>query len=262
MLLLSSTNDLVRVITGTTGSNIEVHTSWVDNASGTITLGRTNTTSITTNTTTTVVASPAGSTERNVKHINIRNNHASVATDVTVDHTDGTNAETLHRATLLVGETITFDQTGKWSHFDANGGEYPTSANIATQADMEGGASLINVVTPGRQGYHPGHPKVWCKAGITGNILASHNTTSVTDTGTGVAVFVFTVAFASNSYAFHVTVERAATALAVADQRFHHIRNILQLIGSCAVDCHDGTATTALVKDPTAWHVVGSGDRV
>lgn len=261
MLLLASASDLVRVITGTTGSDIEVHTSWVDNNAGTITLGRTNTASIVTNTTTTIVASPATG-QRNVRHINIRNNHASVGTLVTVTHDDASNVETLYAATLLPSETMARNEEGRWSHFDANGGEYPTSANVATQADMEGGVSLINVVTPGRQHYHPGHPKVWCKAGTTGNILASHNVTSVTDTGVGVATIVFTVAFASNNYAFQVTVERAATALAVADQRFHHVRNILQLIGSCAVDCHDGTATTSLVKDPTAWHVMGCGDMV
>ena len=185
MLLLTSTSDIVRVVTGTTGADVECHASWVDNNAGTITLGRTNTASIVTNTTTTIVGSPGASTQRNVKHLSARNNHASTSTDVTVEHFDGTTAETLYKATLLPSESLTRDEEGWWHHYDANGGEYPTSANLATQADMEGAASLINVVTPGRQHFHPGHPKFWVKCGTTGNILASYGVTTVTDTGVG-----------------------------------------------------------------------------
>lgn len=57
MLLLTSTSDILRVTTGTATTTIEIHASYIDNASGTITPGRTNT-RITTATTTTVVASP------------------------------------------------------------------------------------------------------------------------------------------------------------------------------------------------------------
>jgi len=42
MLLLTSTSDLVQVVTGQAVTT-DVHASWVDNASGTITPGRTNT---------------------------------------------------------------------------------------------------------------------------------------------------------------------------------------------------------------------------
>jgi len=64
MLLLTSTSDIVRLITGAAASTIEVHTSYVDVNGTTITPGRTNT-RITTATTTTIVASPAASTQRN-----------------------------------------------------------------------------------------------------------------------------------------------------------------------------------------------------
>ena len=47
MLILSSTSDLLRVTTSAAG-DVDVHASWVDNASGTITPGRTNTAAITT----------------------------------------------------------------------------------------------------------------------------------------------------------------------------------------------------------------------
>ena len=63
MLLLTSTSDLVQIVTGSSAS-VEVHADWMDNASGTITPGRTNTAAITGAATTTVVASPGVSTQR------------------------------------------------------------------------------------------------------------------------------------------------------------------------------------------------------
>lgn len=126
MLLLASTADLLRVITSA-AADIEVYAAWVDNAAGTITPGRTNTPSITTATTTTVVGSPAASTQRNVKHLNITNNHASASCGVTVDITDGTNPVELMSFILLPGENMIFNEEGRWTHRDANGAEYPAA---------------------------------------------------------------------------------------------------------------------------------------
>ncbi|MBL0142649.1 MAG: hypothetical protein IPP91_11250 [Betaproteobacteria bacterium] len=124
MLLLTSINDIVRVITSA-AADIEVHASYVDHASGTITPGRTNTASITTATTTTVVPSPGASTQRNLKHLNITNNHASVSCAVTVEHTDGTNPVELMSFILLPGENMIFNAEGRWAHRDTQGAEYP-----------------------------------------------------------------------------------------------------------------------------------------
>lgn len=124
MLLLTSTSDIIRLITGS-AADIEVHTSYVDAAAGpTFTPGRTNT-SITTATTTTVVGSPAASTQRNVKHINVTNNHASASCNVAVEHYDGTTSVELMQFTLLPGENMIFNAEGRWCHRDANGAEYP-----------------------------------------------------------------------------------------------------------------------------------------
>ena len=146
MLLLTSTSDLVQVITGS-ASTINVHASYMDNASGTITPLRTNTATITTATTTTVVSSPAASTQRNVRHLNIRNVDAANATALTVQHTDGTNVEPLFKCTLLPGEELTFTQGGLWMHYDVNGGVYqgtttePVTYNSSTAAQGAGFAS-------------------------------------------------------------------------------------------------------------------------
>ncbi len=123
MLLLSSTSDVVRVITGAAAA-IKVHASYVDNAAGVITPGRMNT-SITTATTTTVVGSPAASTHRNLKHLNITNTHASQSCNVKVEHFDGTTAVELMGFVLLPGENMVFNEEGRWVHRDAQGAEYP-----------------------------------------------------------------------------------------------------------------------------------------
>lgn len=108
MLLLASTSDLLRVITGQ-AITTDVHASFVDLNGSTVTPGRTNT-PISTATTTTVVASPASSTYRTVKTLSIRNRHASSAVDVTVVHTDGTNAMELVKVTLSAGDALHYDE--------------------------------------------------------------------------------------------------------------------------------------------------------
>lgn len=123
MLLLTSTSDIVRVVTGSS-ANVVCHASYVDNNSGTITPGRTNTAAITTATTTTIVGSPGSGVQRNVKGIYITNNHASASTQVTVQHYDGTNSEDLMGVTLLAGENLVMDANGHWTHHDIQGGDY------------------------------------------------------------------------------------------------------------------------------------------
>ena len=123
MIILASTADLVRVVTSH-AALIEVHASYVDLNGTTVTPGRLNTL-ISTATTTTVVASPASSTVRNIKHLNITNDHASQSCNVTVEHTDGTTAIELMAFTLLPGENMIFNEEGRWAHRDAQGAEYP-----------------------------------------------------------------------------------------------------------------------------------------
>lgn len=145
MLLMTGTSDLVQIVTAQ-AADIEVHASWLD-VTGTpqvVTPGRTNTASITTATTTTVVGSPAASTQRNVKRINITNNHASVACAVEVIHTDGTNPVEIIGVNLLPGENLILDATGAWHHRDANGGEYINTLDATTRRN-----SINAALTPG-----------------------------------------------------------------------------------------------------------------
>lgn len=124
MLLLTSTSDLVQVVTGA-ASTIDVHADYVDYlASGpTYTPGRLNTL-ITTAATTTAVASPASSTQRNLCGLTIYNNDSANACQVTVQHTDGTNVVPLFSCNLAIGEKLVFTQGGQWLHYDKFGGIY------------------------------------------------------------------------------------------------------------------------------------------
>ena len=139
MLLLTSTSDIVRVVTGTGVSTVTVHASWVDNASGTITPGRTNT-NITGAGTTTVVAAPGSSTQRNVRSLYVTNNNATTSTQVTVQHFDGTTSTDLMGVTLLPGENLILDAEGGWHHHDSQGGDYtyagPPIVNLGITGTM------------------------------------------------------------------------------------------------------------------------------
>lgn len=142
MLNLASTSDVIRIVTGS-AAQIECHASWADLNGTTVSLGRQNTPHITTATTTTVVASPGASVARNVKHLNITNDHASQSAPITVEHYDGTTAEELVAVTLLSGENMVFGEDGRWTHYDANGAVYP----------------------PAGKGAYDGYPVVFMKTG-------------------------------------------------------------------------------------------------
>lgn len=123
MLLLTTTLDVLRVMTGTAVTTIGVHASWVDNMSSTITPGSSRA-NITTAATTTIVAAPAAATQRNIKGVSIENNHASASTQITVQNFDGTSAYDLISVTLLAGEKLSLDENGEWHHRDSQGAEY------------------------------------------------------------------------------------------------------------------------------------------
>lgn len=98
MLLLTSTNDKLQVVTGQ-ARTIDVHASYVDQLGTSTTPGRKNT-AITTAATTDVVDPPGGSTQRNIKGLWIRNKDGS-SCDITIQHTDGTTTVELKKITAL-----------------------------------------------------------------------------------------------------------------------------------------------------------------
>lgn len=161
MLLLTSTSDLVQVITAA-AETVEVHASYIDNNAGTITPGRTNTADITTATTTTIVAAPGSGVQRNVKSIHIHSAATANSNLVRVLHTDGTTSHDLIHATLLPAEGLILDAEGKWTHYTADGlvkAAYPAIVyNQATAAQGPGFATDTYVT--GSFVVFPAAPKV------------------------------------------------------------------------------------------------------
>ena len=259
-MILDGANDLIQLVTDAT-ADIEVSVSWAQNNAGTITVSGLPRASITTATTTTIVAAAGASQQRSVREISIFNNHGSTPCTCTVQRTDGTNTVDLKQVVLAAGESLLYGENGIWVYYDSAGKPYMGLGPIATQAEMEAGTSTTVMVTPGRMQYHPGVAKFWLKAGVTGNILANYNVTSLTDTGTGVMAITIGTDFSSADWCCLVSIEATATTWAVANARECHIRNATLAAGTVSVDCIDKTATTNLVKDPTSWHVNGFGDQ-
>src|SRR5215831_1367713 len=156
MLILSSTNDRLQIITGQT-CTLDVHASWMDNASGTVTPGRTNT-AITTATTTNVVGGPGASTQRNVKTLHVAN-RGTGSVDVTVQHTDGTTVSQLHKVTVAVDTTLQYiDEVGFLSTSGSSSSTTTTFApatNLVINGGLEvsqefGGAATTGITAVNR----------------------------------------------------------------------------------------------------------------
>jgi hypothetical protein len=117
---LTDTLDKIRITT-TTVATIDVQVSWVDQTASAFTPGRTNTT-ISSATTTNVVASPAASTQRAVTSMKVLNWHATLAQGVTVEHYDGTTVVRCWKGTLQPGEQLEYDGK-RFIKFDTAGRE-------------------------------------------------------------------------------------------------------------------------------------------
>lgn len=112
MLNLAATTSKIQLITSA-AVTVDVVASYVDlllagTSSATASPGQQNT-AISTATTTDIVGAPALSTTvRNVKAINIRNKHATTATDVTVVFDQNSTDFELVKVTLAAGQTLEF----------------------------------------------------------------------------------------------------------------------------------------------------------
>lgn len=275
MLNLALTTDKISLITSGT-PNIAVTASWVDDLSNAFTPGKTNT-AISSATTTDIVPVPGASTIRNVKNIVIRNTHATTANTCTAQYNANGTLYELFKATLAAGEVMMMNDAGVWFVYDTNGGvkmgasaASDTLAGLvayAIQSDMETATSNILAVTPGRLKFHPGVAKATMHTTGTATPVADAGCTyncTLTDTGVGQLTVNFTTAFSgAQAYCVQVNVEIISTTLTqAANVMGGYMRFGGQAAGSsCQVNCCDGTATTAVIRDPIAWHVVCFGDQ-
>lgn len=124
---------------------------------------------------------------------------------------------------------------------------------IATQAEQETGTDTARAVTPGRQHFHPGHPKFWAYATVSGGtptLQTSYNVTSITDTATGRLTVTIATDFSGANWASLTSVDAPE-----ANARYHSTD--AKAAGSVELNCKSSTPANV---DPNAWSVAGLGD--
>lgn len=141
-----------------------------------------------------------------------------------------------------------------------------TGDAIATQAQQETATSIINVVTPGTQQFHPSAVKMWGFVTVSGGsptLVVSHNVTSIVDNALGLLQVNIGTDFSSANYTGICTVGADGQGVAVADLRYCSVSiGTAQIAGAITYSCWDGTAVTATAKDPNQWHFAAFGDLV
>ena len=122
---------------------------------------------------------------------------------------------------------------------------------IAIQSEMETATDNTRAVPPGRQHFHPGHPKAWGKADVAAAVVVSYNMTSVADNGAGDATWTIATDFATADYV------AVATNLHSADaSRTPLIRSVAA--GTVQQQSYLGNTT---LTDPTHFMIACLGDQ-
>lgn len=126
----------------------------------------------------------------------------------------------------------------------------------AVQSEMETGTSTTLAVTPGRQAYHPGHPKFWSFCTVTGGTpvaASSFNVSGVVDDGPGLLTVTINTDFSGTTWCGGVSAGGIGSASTTYSTGIES-----QAAGTIQVlfQRSDGTDT-----DPNTWSVWGWGDQ-
>jgi hypothetical protein len=128
MLTLSATTQALEVVSSST-SALAVVASWGDLTSGGIDLGS-NQVSISSATTTTIVAAPGASTDRQVKGITILNTGSANNTVTVQKDVSGTNYIVTPAVGLAPGEALHYHATQGWRVLDVSGRIKVTASEV------------------------------------------------------------------------------------------------------------------------------------
>ncbi len=130
-------SDTLEVITAQ-AVTVDMIAYYADNNAGTISFGR-NAAQVSTAVTTVLVAAPGGSIVRQVKYVNLRNRHASLTVDVTVQHDIAAVNTELTKYALKPGEQLEFIPEMGW---------YKLPADATSRRKLLGGDHINSTVTP------------------------------------------------------------------------------------------------------------------
>jgi hypothetical protein len=145
MIILTNagTADTLQVTCGTGVTSVECHTSWVDDNSGAMTPGNTNTTITGSTSATTVHTAVTSGHQVNIKTLTVRNVSAT-ATLITISHTiNGGTPVVLMTATLQQNYTIQYFDGGPFQVLDPNGAQL-----VNNQASMSALGAVTNAQFP------------------------------------------------------------------------------------------------------------------
>jgi len=115
MIFLTGTTDILELDTSST-ADIDYQVNWVDVIAGTSATPGSSQGKVTSVTTTTITATPASGTVRQIKSVFIRNRHASTANTISVNK-DVSGTEYLITADVILqaGEVLTYESGIGWS---------------------------------------------------------------------------------------------------------------------------------------------------
>jgi len=113
MLMLIGASDELRV-TLSAAVTVDVLASYVDLSAALAPAPGRKLTAINSTTATAVAQAPGSGASRAVKHLNVRNKHASSSVDATVTLYDGSTSYELIKVTLAAGEGLEYDEGGGW----------------------------------------------------------------------------------------------------------------------------------------------------
>lgn len=184
--ILSATTHSLEVVTTTTAP-IDYYVSFVDYASGSVTPGSSQG-AITTATTTTWVAAPGASTQRQLRRATFRNKSTSSANILTFQKdVSGTNYEA-YSVSLAPGESVKMDAEGEWNVYDSAG-----ILRIAGTSTIDGRTQSflkVGAATEAAGLFHTlaasaGLPGSWVPGtpGLNGDHLACNSTADATIAG-------------------------------------------------------------------------------
>lgn len=132
---------------------------------------------------------------------------------------------------------------------------------LAIQSEMETATDVGRAVTPGRQHFHPAHPKMWGHVTVSGGtpaISTSHNLTSVTDSGQGVLTATIATDFSSANWCPGMTPEHNGVDV----DTLGAIDNGGIAAGTVRfVAWQTGQSASPSLVDPLSWNFWGFGDQ-
>jgi hypothetical protein len=111
-VILASTSDTIRIITDA-AVTVDVFGAFIDKNGTTFTPAN-QATAIASASTTTVITQPGASTQRKITSLSIRNKHASLGVNVTVQFFNGSTAFEIVKRALAAGDTLTYNNNDGW----------------------------------------------------------------------------------------------------------------------------------------------------